>query len=184
MHAAAAFTHEERPTPAGVVLPAEVGRARCKWDATHHKTFLSQPAAVLAGWPLRKKDRPRPRPARRRRRDAKHLGVWGESPSGCRAEPCRQPRRLPARRGRGVQGQGPAASRAGCPPGEGAGCRGKAPPPAAQAARPARAQSAGARPRRGFVKLLKGSPIADSRIGRFSKISEKREKILHNRPVL
>ncbi|NBH76631.1 hypothetical protein D3Z52_00240 [Clostridiaceae bacterium] len=71
-----------------------------------------------------------------------HLGVWGESPSGCRAEPCRSPRRRrvqgralplaaqargagaePCRspRRRGVQGQRPAARRAG------AGCRGSAP---------------------------------------------------------
>ncbi len=50
-----------------------------------------------------------------------HLWGLGRSPSGCRAEPCREPRRLPVRRGHNrVQG--------------------RALPRAAQAARPARTQ--------------------------------------------
>ncbi|RKJ73361.1 hypothetical protein D7X33_20595 [Butyricicoccus sp. 1XD8-22] len=45
-----------------------------------------------------------PVPPAGEKRCASISGVWGESPSGCRAEPCRPPRR------RGVQGQGPAGA--------------------------------------------------------------------------
>ena len=61
---------------------------------------------------------PKPPSRPQARKDAQHLGVWGDNPSGspegralwrslrrrgCRAEPCRCPRRTPPRRGAGVQ---------------------------------------------------------------------------------
>ncbi len=116
---------------AGVIMPATF-RASEQYMRKHPSKHLpDQSAAVLADWSLSGKDvavpSPPSRPQAKQRcvsisgSGAKAPAGAGQSPAarragaGCRAEPCRSPRR------RGVQGQRPAARRAG------AGCRGSAP---------------------------------------------------------
>ncbi len=76
---------------------------------THALTQAAQPAVIMAGWASGTGEgrSAYPVPPAGEKRCESISGVWGESPSGCRAEPCRPPRR------RRVQGQSPAARRAG-----------------------------------------------------------------------
>ena len=112
---------------AGVIMPATF-RASEQYMGKHPSKHLpDQSAAVLADWSLSGKDVAAPSPPSRPQAKQRCVSISGsgakapagagQSPAarragaGCRAEPCRSPRR------RGVQGQSPAARRAG------AGCR-------------------------------------------------------------
>ncbi|NBH79721.1 hypothetical protein D3Z52_16405 [Clostridiaceae bacterium] len=85
---------ERKEKPLATLCQRLFVRLRCNGETTPPQTEPGQPAAIMAGWPSTAAGKgSSPRPARRQKEMRQHLGAWGESPSGCRAEPCRPPRR-------------------------------------------------------------------------------------------
>ncbi len=99
---------ERKEKPLATLCQRLFVRLRCNGETTPPQAEPGQPAAIMAGWPSTAAGKgSSPRPARRQKEMRQHLGVWGASPSGvqgrspaarrvgagCRAEPCRPPRR-------------------------------------------------------------------------------------------